>query len=146
MLIILTLWKSILFKTTVVFFMVFKFWIKSKQTNRVVDMNRVWQIVKNVIIYIYILNLTFCPMLAITIWYLVKSNWRRSLFFADILQKNSKLSIFTEPNQKQKHFLTYLVKGQSYIWYSLSQILYLNEIDLPKWWFFWSFCSKLRSW
>ena len=40
--------KSILFKTTVVFFMVFKFWIKSKQTNRVVDMNRVWQIIKNV--------------------------------------------------------------------------------------------------
>ena len=46
--IILTLWKSILFKTTVVFFTVFKFWIKSKQTDRVVDMNRVWQIVRNV--------------------------------------------------------------------------------------------------
>ena len=28
--------------------------IKSKQTNRVVDMNRGWQIVKNVKIYIYI--------------------------------------------------------------------------------------------
>ena len=40
--------KSILFKTTVVFFTVFKFRIKSKQTNRVVDFNRVWQIVKNV--------------------------------------------------------------------------------------------------
>ena len=54
-----------LFKTTVVFFMVFKFRIKSKQTNRVVDINRVWQIVKNTKKN-YILNLTFSPMLAIT--------------------------------------------------------------------------------
>ena len=45
--------------------MVFKFRIKSKQTNRVVDINRVWQIVKNVKKN-YILNLTFSPMLAIT--------------------------------------------------------------------------------
>ena len=37
-----SIWESILFKTTVVFFTVFKFWIKSKQTNRVVNMNRVW--------------------------------------------------------------------------------------------------------
>ena len=48
------------------FFTVFKFRIKSKQTNRVVDINRVWQIVKNVKKDIFILNLTFFPMLAIT--------------------------------------------------------------------------------